>query len=144
MSSAAERPSMSAVKAISAVTGVVLLGVLFQAVSGGVFARQANHDGLINAHGGVAYLIAAMALVALIVALVMWRGKVGGNVVVAETAVLFVAAAAEVGIGQQVGDLGASTGHPGALAVHIPLAVIIFGLAVHLSAYAAGVRRGAR
>ncbi len=139
---ALERPSPAAVKSISAIAGVLLLGVLFQAVSSGVFVREAHKDGLINAHSGVAYLVGLLALAALVVALVMWRGRAGGQVVIAETAGLFLAVVIQIGIGQQVGDLGKTGTHPGLLAVHIPLALIIFGLAGHLSSHVASVRRG--
>ncbi|MGI8904649.1 MAG: hypothetical protein ACR2IP_13595 [Solirubrobacteraceae bacterium] len=141
---ASERPSPAAVKSISAIIGVLFIGVLFQAVSSGIFVREQHHDGLINAHSGIAYLVGLLALAALVVAVVMWRGRAGGQVVVAETAALFIAVVIQIGIGQQVGDLGKTGTHPGLLAVHIPLALIIFGLAVHISAYVASIRRGAR
>ena len=137
----AERPSPQAVTLMAAITGFLMLGVLFQGVSAGVFARKANQDGLIHAHAGVAYVLAVLALAALVVAVVMWRGRTGGNVVVAEAAVLFLALAVEIGIGSQVGGLASSGAKPGLLAVHIPLALIIFGLSIHLSTFVAGVRR---
>lgn len=140
---ALQRPSPAAVKSISAIIGVLFITVLFQAVSSGVFVREQHHDGLINAHMGVSYLAGLLALAALVVAFVMWRGRAGGQVVLAETAVLFVAVVIQIGIGQQVGDLGKTGSHPGLLAVHIPLALIIFGLAVHVSAHVASIRRGA-
>ncbi len=141
---APERPSPAAAKSISAIIGVLFIAVLFQAVSSGVFVREEHQSGLINAHAGVAYLTGVLALAALVVALMTWRGRAGGQVVIAETAALFVAVVIQIGIGQQVGDLGQSGTHPGLLALHIPLALIIFGLAVHVSAYVASVRRSAR
>ena len=141
-SAAVAQPSPTAVKSIAAIVGAVSLGVLVQAVTGGVFAREKNHKGLIDAHSGLAYLIALLALAAVVVAFVMWRGKTGGQVVLAETVILLVAVVVQIGIGQQIGDLGKGGTHPGLLAVHIPLALIVFGLAVHLSAYVSNVRRG--
>ena len=85
--------------------------------------------------------MALLAVAAVVVAFVMWRGKVGAKVVMAETVALLVAVVIQIGIGQQIGDLGKGGTHPGLLAVHIPLALIIFGLALHLSTYVANLRR---
>jgi hypothetical protein len=142
-SAAVEQPSPTAVKAIAAIVGALSLGVLVQAVTGGIFARERNHKGLINAHSGIGYLVALLALAAVVVAFVMWRGKVGAQVVMAETVALLVAIVIQIGIGLKIGELGKGGTHPGLLAIHIPLALIVFGLAVHLSGYVANVRRGA-
>ncbi|MGI8750971.1 MAG: hypothetical protein ACR2MN_01385 [Acidimicrobiales bacterium] len=138
------QPSPTAVKSTAAIVGVLSLGVLVQAVTSGVFVRESHRDGWINAHAGVAYVVALLALAAFVVALAKWRGKVGAPVVIAETAALLVAVVIQIGIGQQIGDLGKSGTHPGLLAIHIPLALIIFGLALHLSTFVANVRRGGR
>ena len=140
-SAAVEQPSPAAVKAISAIVGALSLGVLVQAVTGGIFAREPNHKGLINAHSGIAYLVAVLALAAVVVGYVMWRGRTGGHVVMAETASLFVLVVVQIGIGQKIGDLGKGGTHPGLLAIHIPLALLIFGLSVHLSTFVANLRR---
>lgn len=136
-----EPPKPNAVTWISALVGLVSLGVLFQAVSGGLFSREPDHKGWIDAHSGIAYLVAVLALAAVVVAFGMWRGRAGGQVVVAETIALLVAIIIQIGIGQQIGDINKGGTHPGLLAIHIPLALIIFGLAVHLSTYVANVRR---
>jgi hypothetical protein len=143
-SAAVDRPSPTATKAITAIVGAVSLGILVQAGLGGIFAREMDDNGLINAHSGIAYLVAVLALAAVIVAFVAWRGKAGGAVVVAETLAMFVATVIQIGIGQQIGDLGEGGTHPGLLAIHTPLALIIFGLALHLSTFVANVRRGIR
>jgi hypothetical protein len=135
------RPSPVAVKLIAAIVGILSLGVLVQAATSGVFVREQNRTGWINAHSGVAYVVALLALAAVVVALGMWRGKAGAPVVITETVALLVAVVIQIGIGQQIGDLGKSGTHPGLLAIHIPLALIIFGLALHLSTYVANLRR---
>ncbi len=137
-----EGPSPTAIKAISAIVGLISLGVLVQAATSGVFIREQHRQGWIDAHSGVAYLIGLLSLIAVVVAGVMWRGKVGAAVVVAETVALLVAVIIQIGIGVQIGDLGAAGSHPGLLALHVPLALIIFGLALHLSTYVANLRRG--
>lgn len=133
-------PSPAAIKSMAAIVGVLALGVLVQAVTSGVFAREPNREGWINAHLGVAYVVALLALAAVVVALGMWRGKVGAPVVIAETVALLVAVVVQVGIGPQIGRLDKAGAHPGLLVVHIPLALIIFGLALHLSTYVANLR----
>lgn len=143
-SASVRQPSPTAVKAIAAIVGVLSLGVLAQAATAGVFVREQHRDGWINAHAGVAYVVALLALAAVVVALGMWRGKAGAQVVIAETVTLLVAVVIQIGIGPQIGDLDKAGTHPGLLALHIPLALIIFGLALHLSTYVANVRRSGR
>jgi hypothetical protein len=140
-STAIEQPDPSAVKAISAIVGTLSLGVLVQAVTGGIFAREADHKGLINAHSGIAYVVAVLALAAVVIGVVKWRGKIGGQVVLAETIALLVLVIVQIGIGQKIGDLNKANTHPGLLAIHIPVALLIFGLSVHLSTYVANLRR---
>ena len=136
-----DQPSPGAVKSIAALAGVVALGTLVQAVMGGLIARE-YRKGVIDGHQGVGYLIGLVALAALVVALTQWRGRVGGQLVLYETAGMFVAAVLEIGVGQQIGDYTKSGSmHPGVLAIHIPLALIIFGLALHLSTFVANLRR---
>jgi lipopolysaccharide export LptBFGC system permease protein LptF len=139
--SAVEQPSPTAVKAISAIVGTMSLGILVQAVTGGIFARESKHKGLIDAHSGIAYLIAVLAVAAVVVAFVLWRGRAGGQLVIAETVAMLIGVIIQIGIGQKIGDLGKGGTHPGLLAIHIPLALIIFGLALHLSTSVANMRR---
>jgi hypothetical protein len=145
-----EQPNPTAVKAIAALVGILGLGVLIQAATGGLVARETGRKGFVDAHSGLAYLIALLAVATVVVAVVMWRGKAGGQVVLYETIALLVAVVIQIGIGQKIGDLEQSTGggmvgksgsHAGLLAIHIPLALIIFGLALHLSMFVANVRR---
>ena len=138
---ASEQPSPTAVKSIAALVGALSLGVLIEAVTGGIFAREKSRKGWINFHSGLAYVIALLALAAVVVAFRMWRGKVGAQLVIGETLALLVALVIQIGIGQQIGDLDKGGTHPGLLAIHIPLALLIFGLAVHLSTYVANLRR---
>jgi hypothetical protein len=137
-----EQPNPTAVKAMAAIAGCVSLGILVQAVTGGVLSRNSSHKGLINAHSGVAYLVAVLALAAVVVAFMMWRGKAGGQVVIAETVALLVGVIIQIGIGQQIGDVNQAGKHPGMLALHVPLALIVFGLSLHLSTFVSHIRRG--
>jgi hypothetical protein len=132
----------TAAKAISALVGCVSLVMLVQAVTGGILARDSNHKGLLNSHSGLAYLTAVLALAAVVVAFMMWRGRAGGQAVIAETVALLVLVVVQIGIGQQIGNIHQAGKHPGLLALHIPLALFIFGLTVHLSSFVSGLRRG--
>ncbi len=140
---AVAQPNPTAIKVMAALAGAISLGVLVQAVTGGVMARNSTGKSLINAHSGVAYLVAVIALAAVVVAFLMWRGRAGGSVVVAETVALLVGAVVQIGLGRQIGKLGEAGKHPGLLAVHIPVALLVFGLAMHLSTFVANVRRRA-
>jgi hypothetical protein len=132
----------TAAKAISALVGCVSLIVLFQAVTGGILARNSNHKRLLDSHTGLAYVAAVLALAAVVVAVMMWRGRAGGQVVLAETVALLVLVIIQIGIGQQIGHVAQVGKHPGLLALHIPVALLIFGLTIHLSSFVAGLRRG--
>ncbi len=133
----AKKPNATAVKAISAVVGVLSLLILVQAITGGVIAREASHKGVIDAHQGLAYLVAVLAVATVVIALLMWQGRTGGQVVVAESVALLVCVIIQIGIGQQIGKAG----HSALLAIHVPLALIIFGIALHMSTYVANLRR---
>jgi len=134
----AKTPKATAIKATAALVGVLSLLILVQAFTGGWTAREANKTGLVHAHQGVAYLVLGLAVALVIVALVMWRGMAGGQVVVAESVALLVLIIIQIGIGQQIGK---GKGHPGLLAIHIPLAMIIFGITLHMSTFASNLRR---
>jgi hypothetical protein len=138
----AVEPKPTAIKAIAALAGCVALGILIQAVTGGVLSRNSSHKSLVDAHSGVAYLVAVLALASVVIAFMMWRGKAGGTVVLAETVSMLVGAVILIGIGQQIGNLNQAGKHPGLLALHIPIALLVFGIAVHLSSFVSNVRRG--
>jgi hypothetical protein len=135
-------PSPTAIKAISAVVGVLALGVLVNAIIAGTFVTkflQKNHaTGGINAHMGVGDLIVLLAVAAVAIAFTLWRGKAGFQVVAGETVALLIFVIIEFGIGQSLEK------HSGLLAIHIPVALVIFGITTHLSSYVANLRRVAR
>jgi hypothetical protein len=139
------KPNQTAVTAISAVVGTLLLLVLVQAITGGLTAREVGHSGLVNAHAGIAYLVAVLAVATVVIAAVMWRGKTGGQVVLIESVVLLVLVIIQIGLGQQIGKLSDKTGqHPGLLAVHIPVALLVFGVGLHLSTFVSNLKRSSR
>jgi hemin uptake protein HemP len=101
---------------VSIVTAILLL---VQPILAGQFLYK-GHSGLIDAHQGVAYLIFLTALGQLILAYLA-RGTYGAGLV-GHNAVLFVLVIAQIGLGEVGKD------HPGQLAYHIPLGVLLFGI----------------
>jgi hypothetical protein len=125
-----ERPSTTTDRravhpAWSALVGLTTLGVLLQGLWAGLFLRRgagSQHTWVeVHQHGGeVTVLLALLATVAAGVWLRSRRDLLIG------TALLFVLLVVELGIGMAVDDAG------GAVAVHVPLALLIMGLAVWL------------
>lgn len=140
----AHSPNPTAVKATAALAGVISLLVLIQAVTGGLVARETNRKSVVDGHNGIGYLVALLAVVLVVLAIGMWRGRAGYQVVIGESVALLVCVIIQIGIGMKIGDLPVKGGdHPGLLAIHIPLALIIFGLTLHLQTYVANLRRQA-
>jgi hypothetical protein len=135
-------PSPTAAKATAAIVGILSLLILVQAFIGGSLANRSKTPtkGLINSHQGIGYVVLLLAVAAVVVAFVMWRGRAGAQVVIAESVALLVLVVIQIGIGQQ---LKKGT-HYGLLAIHIPVALLIFGVALHLSTFVANLRRSGR
>lgn len=137
--SALPAPSPGAITAISAVVGVLALAVLVNAILAGTFITkflQPGHSkGGINAHMGIGDLVVLLAIATVAIAFTMWRGKAGFPVIAGESVALLVFVIIEFGVGQQLEK------HSGLLVIHIPVAVLIFGIATHLSSYVANLRR---
>ena len=121
--------------AFPAVVGVTSLLVLVQAVLAGKFIDGRGGQGLINAHAGVAYAICLTSLVAAVVAFLslrvrapeLWWGSLA----------LFVLVVAQTAIGRTITD----GGHDGLITLHVPLAMIIFGISVWLPVRSTALRR---
>lgn len=136
---ASEMPPPTAFKAMSAIVGVLALGVLFQAITAGIFLPDVSKTGAINAHKGVGDLIVLLALATVVMAFTMWRGKAGFQVVAGEAIALLVLAVIELGIGQAMANNFGK--HHGLLVIHIPVALLIFAVTTHLSTFMANLRR---
>jgi heme A synthase len=136
----AKKPARVATTAIASIVGFLALCILVQAVTGGDIAKEPQKSGLVHFHQGVGYLVAVLAVATVVIALTMWWKKAGGQVVVAESVALLVLVIIQVAIGQQIHK----SKHPGALlAIHVPIALLIFGIALHMSTFVATMRRGA-
>jgi heme A synthase len=109
----------------SALIGLASLAVFLQAVWAGMMIREGKDydSSWVNVHDIGARAALVLALLATIVGIVKLRAR---RDLVIGAAVLTVLIFVESWIGGVVGD------HPGAVAIHIPLAMAIFGLAVWL------------
>ena len=116
--------------------GLTAVGVLLQAVTAGVFVGQDGRDSWINAHGVIADVTWVLALVTAVYALRRVR-PTGHRRLWIGSALLFVLALAQTGIGHLITDAGMD----GLIVVHVPLAMLIFGLAAWLSHAAVTARR---
>ena len=116
--------------------GLTALAILLQAVIAGVFVNQDGHDGWITVHGVVADLTWVTALVTAAYAFRRVRPR-GNRRLWLGAALLFLLTLAQTGIGHLITDQGMD----GLIVVHVPLALIIFGLATWLSLTSAMARR---
>jgi hypothetical protein len=122
----------------AALTGLTSLAIFLQAVTAGQFVSQPGQDSWVTVHGVVADVCWGLALITAAYAAVALRRTVPRLVVAA--AVLFVLTLAQTGIGHLITD----DNENGWIAVHVPLALVIFGLTLWLSLRAALARRSAR
>ena len=115
-------PPASGLRWFAALTGLTSLAILLQAVLAGAFVDKEGEDGLITTHGVVADISWGLAL---ITTLVGWRVLKGRErPLLVWTAALFVLTLGQTGIGHLITD----GGHDGLIALHVPLAMVIFGL----------------
>jgi len=122
----------------AALIGLTSLGILLQAVFAGVFVDRVNsHHSWLNAHDVNADVVTALAVVAAIYAVVtLWSA---GRALVIGAVALALLVIAQTAIGHAVTD----NGDDGLLALHVPLALLAFGLTIWLSVKARALRRAA-
>jgi hypothetical protein len=118
-------------------TGLTSLAIFVQAITAGQFVSQQGHDSWVTVHGIIADVAWGLALITAAWAVFTLRRAAPALVVAA--IVLFVLTLAQTGIGHLITD----NGQDGWIAVHVPLAFVIFGLTLWLSLRAALIRRSA-
>ncbi|MGN6503295.1 MAG: hypothetical protein ACTHKX_10410 [Pseudolysinimonas sp.] len=127
-STAAPSPSRAA-RALAPLIGVTSLGVLLQAVTAGVFMalRRDGGEAWVGVHDMIANVTVLVAIAAAVVALiavrrtrptVAWGSLVLALLLIAQTLVGHLMADAEI---------------DGLVALHVPLAMIVFGATIWLS-----------
>lgn len=122
-------------RAFAALVGLATLGIVVQAVTAGIFVNQEGRDGWVTVHGVVADVTWVSALAAAAYAVARMR-RTHRRLTVAAAA-FFVLLLAQTGIGHLITDKGMD----GLIAVHVPLAVLLFGLAIWLAVASAHARR---
>lgn len=109
-----------------ATVSLASFSVFLQAVTAGMFVNQEGHDSWVSVHGVIADVTWVSALVAAIVGLARVR-RSRPSLAYGAT-VLFLIALAQTGLGHLITDKGMDW----LIVVHVPVAVVLFGLAVWL------------
>lgn len=121
----------------NALVGVTTLGIFLQAITAGEFVSQKDRGGWITAHNIIANGTILVALVLAIVGLVAVRGV--DRVLSWSAAALFLLLVIMVLLGHLITDAQAD----GLIGVHVPVAFVVFALAIWLSIRGAAARRRA-
>ena len=129
--------SSATLKWFSALTGLTSLSILAQAVIAGEFVSQKHRHGWIDVHDVVADVVAVLALATMVFTIVALRKR--SRALVIGTIVLFVLVDIQIFIGHQITD----NNQDWLIAIHVPLAFIIFGIAIWLPINSAMLRRAA-
>jgi ABC-type uncharacterized transport system permease subunit len=130
-------PSQSGLKVFSALVGASSLAIFVQAVTAGEFVSQDHRDGWIDAHGIIADVVAILTLATMVFTLVALR-RVSRALVIG-TVALFVLVVLQTFLGHQITD----NKQDWLIGIHVPLAFIIFGIAIWLPIKAVAMRRAA-
>ena len=122
----------------AALVGLTTLAILLQAVFAGEFVDRATTGGWLSAHNANAVVVVALAVITAIYAAAVMRSS--ARPLVIGSVVLAVLLIVQTVIGHAITD----DNDNGLLVIHIPLAMLVFGLAIWLSAKARSLRRSAR
>jgi heme A synthase len=130
-----DQPSPATLKWFSALVGLTSLAIFVQAVTAGEFVSQKNRGGWISAHDIIADVVAVLALALMIFTIVTLR-KASRPLLVGSI-VLLVLVVIQTSLGYQITD----NKQDWLIGIHVPLAFIIFGIAVWLPINAVMLRR---
>ncbi len=129
--------SETSYKAFSALVGLTSLAIFFQAITAGQFVSQEHRGGWISAHDVIANVVAVLALATMVFTIVALR-KVSRPLLIG-TVALFVLVVLQTLIGHQITDAHQDW----LIGLHVPIAFLVFGLAVWLPIRAIALRRAA-
>ncbi|CAN5322100.1 hypothetical protein BH11ACT4_BH11ACT4_17430 [soil metagenome] len=125
-------------RAFAPLAGLTSLFILCQAVTAGEFVSQDDRDGWIMIHDMVGYVTLLLAIATAVVGVIAFRktsvALVWGSVVLAVLVVV------QTVIGHLVTDLE----QDGWIGVHVPLALVVFGITIWLAIRSAAQARAAR
>ena len=130
-----DQPSPSTLKWFSALVGLTSLAIFVQAVTAGEFVSQKNRGGWISAHDIVSDAVAVLALALAIFTIV--RLRKASRPLLVGSIVLLVLVVIQIVLGHQITD----NKQDWLIGIHVPLAFIIFGIAVWLPINAVALRR---
>jgi heme A synthase len=135
--STGSKPARVAVRLFSILNGLILLGVLMQAVWAGEFIDRAGRDAWITAHEIGAFVVVVLALASAVLASVSLRRT--HSALAFGAVALLALIIAQTGLGEAITKGSADE----LIVLHVPIAMLIFGLGVYLSSLGARVRRSA-
>ncbi len=121
----------------AALTGLTSLAILLQAVFAGEVINPGSSSGWLSAHNVNADVVIALAVITAIYALVYLREAARSLVI--GSGVLAVLVIAQTAIGHAITD----NNDNGLLVIHVPLAMLVFGLTIWLSVRARSLRKAA-
>jgi hypothetical protein len=122
----------------AALTGLTALAILLQAVFAGAEIAPNSSSGWLSAHNANADVTVALAVITAIYAVVALRHSARALVIGAVA--LAVLVIVQTAIGHAITD----DNDNGLLAIHVPLAMAVFGLTIWLSVRARMARKAAR
>jgi heme A synthase len=128
-------PAQSSLKGFSALVGATSLAIFLQAITAGEFVSQDHREGWIAAHDIVSNIVAVLALATMVFTIV--RLRTASRPLLVGTIVLFVLVVIQTVLGHQITD----SKQDWLIGIHVPLALIIFGIAVWLPIAAVSLRR---
>lgn len=129
-------PTPRSLKTFSALIGITSLAIFVQAIVAGEFVSQSHRKGWIDVHSIVADVVVALALATMIVTIVTLRKS--ARVLLVGSIILFVLTVIQTFLGHEITD----NNQDWLIGIHVPLAFLIFGLAVWLPVQSVMLRRG--
>jgi hypothetical protein len=121
-------------RTFAVLAGLTSLSILLQGIFAGVFIEPGVHSGWLNAHNVNADIATALGVLTAVYAGIL--GSRIGRAIVTGSAVLALLLIAQTAIGHAI----AGSGDNSLTAVHVPLALLAFGLTIWLSARARAIR----
>ena len=121
----------------AALIGLTTLAILLQAVFAGEFVDRSHTGGWLSAHNANAVVVIALAVITAIYAVVALRNT--ARALVIGSIVLAVLVIVQTVIGHAITD----DNDNGLLVIHVPLAMLAFGLTIWLSVKARSLRKAA-
>ena len=121
----------------AALTGLTSLAILLQGVFAGEFIQRGPHGSWLDAHSVNGDVATGLAVISAIYAGVLLRGA-ARSLLIGST-VLAVLMIVQSSIGHAITD----SSDDGLIPLHVPLALLVFGLTIWLSVRARGLRKAA-